>query len=267
LVLWRYSQRPNPAIGVNQLLPAPPELLPLNEAAEAQRAATVLENFGLVAPGVVQYTTDLLFRELWLRPALAPRTGVGSPHHESDSISVRGRLEDGSILGCRGGSRCPAFIPAHAISKESGLRGMEHPIRGSGIMVTRNLFGFVARAKGSWCGRRDLNPHGPCGPTDFHTLLRLSPPPTAFAMGFGVWTIPSPCPDLAPGVRCCPSSLYTFPAVSGRAWLGIAMLQGSPTLSSSASLVSRRALKFALKSDASAVPPRPHGFKLARMND
>jgi len=26
-----------------------------------------------VAPGVVQYTTDLLFRELWLRPALAPR--------------------------------------------------------------------------------------------------------------------------------------------------------------------------------------------------
>ena len=24
-------------------------------------------------PGVVQYTTDLLFRELWLRPALAPR--------------------------------------------------------------------------------------------------------------------------------------------------------------------------------------------------
>src|SRR6266540_3618303 len=45
------------------------------------------------------------------------------------------------------------------------------------------------------CGRRDLNPHGPCGPTDFHTQLRLSPPPTAFAMGFGVWTIPSPCPD------------------------------------------------------------------------
>jgi len=26
-----------------------------------------------VAPGVVQYTTDLLFRELWLRLALVPR--------------------------------------------------------------------------------------------------------------------------------------------------------------------------------------------------
>src|SRR5260370_7640710 len=66
-------------------------------------------------------------------------------------------------------------------------------------MVTRSLFGFKATATGSWCGRTDLNPHGPCGPTDFHTLLRLSPPPTAFAMGFGVWTIPSPCPDLRPG--------------------------------------------------------------------
>ncbi len=26
-----------------------------------------------MAPGVVQYTSDLLFHELWLRPALAPR--------------------------------------------------------------------------------------------------------------------------------------------------------------------------------------------------
>ena len=37
------------------------------------------------------------------------------------------------------------------------------------------FLGFEARAKGSWCGRRDLNPHGPCGPTDFLTRLRLSP--------------------------------------------------------------------------------------------
>ena len=56
-----------------QLPPASPELLPLNEAAEAGRAARVEQDFGQVAPGVVQYTTDLLFRDLWLRPALAPR--------------------------------------------------------------------------------------------------------------------------------------------------------------------------------------------------
>jgi 4-carboxymuconolactone decarboxylase len=60
-------------IGLDQLPPASPELLPLNEAAEAERASRVQQDVGHVAPGVVQYTTDLLFRELWLRPALAPR--------------------------------------------------------------------------------------------------------------------------------------------------------------------------------------------------
>lgn len=33
----------------------------------------VEQDFGKIAPGVVGYTTDLLFNELWLRPALAPR--------------------------------------------------------------------------------------------------------------------------------------------------------------------------------------------------
>lgn len=47
--------------------------LPLDQAAEAQRARSVGDNFGKVAPGVVQYTTDALFRDLWLRPGLAPR--------------------------------------------------------------------------------------------------------------------------------------------------------------------------------------------------
>jgi len=154
------------------------------------------------------------------------------------------------------------FCTQSLVSTGTKLPGqVSYPLRRSGIMVTRSHPASKRGQRESWCGRRDLNPHGPCGPTDFHTLLRLSPPPTAFAMGFGVWTIPSPCPDLAPGVRCCPSSLYTFPAVSGRAWLGIAMLQGSPNLSSSASPVSRRALKFALKSDASADSATPARFK------
>jgi 4-carboxymuconolactone decarboxylase len=41
--------------------------------AEKQRATSVEQNFGTVAPGVVQYTTNVLFRDLWLRPGLAPR--------------------------------------------------------------------------------------------------------------------------------------------------------------------------------------------------
>ena len=60
-------------IGVDQLPPARPVPLPLSEAAEADRASRVAAQFGDVAPGVVQNTTDVLFRDLWLRPGLAPR--------------------------------------------------------------------------------------------------------------------------------------------------------------------------------------------------
>jgi 4-carboxymuconolactone decarboxylase len=60
-------------IAVDQLPPAKEKLLPINEAAEAQRATQVSNDFGAVSLGLVENTTDLLFRELWLRPALAPR--------------------------------------------------------------------------------------------------------------------------------------------------------------------------------------------------
>lgn len=56
-------------------LPAvePPERLPLDEAAEARRKESVGAQFGGVAPGLVDLTTDYLFGDLWLRPDLAPR--------------------------------------------------------------------------------------------------------------------------------------------------------------------------------------------------
>ncbi len=60
-------------IGADQLPAASPALLPLDREAEEKRAAAVEEQFGKVAPGIVQYTTDVLFRDLWLRPDLAPR--------------------------------------------------------------------------------------------------------------------------------------------------------------------------------------------------
>ena len=60
-------------IGRDQLPAEVPQALPLNEAAEAQRAKNVGEQFGAVAPSLVEYTTDYLFRDLWLRPDLAPR--------------------------------------------------------------------------------------------------------------------------------------------------------------------------------------------------
>jgi 4-carboxymuconolactone decarboxylase len=60
-------------IGSDQLPTASPRLLPLDEAGEAQRAERVGQQFGAVFPGVAQYTTDVLFRDVWLRPDLAPR--------------------------------------------------------------------------------------------------------------------------------------------------------------------------------------------------
>jgi 4-carboxymuconolactone decarboxylase len=60
-------------IGNDQLAAASPPLLSLDKAAEANRAASVEQQFGKVAPAIVQYTTDVLFRDLWLRPDLAPR--------------------------------------------------------------------------------------------------------------------------------------------------------------------------------------------------
>jgi len=66
-------------IGADQLPAASVTPLPIDEAAEAQRATRVQEQFGSSFPGVVQYTTDVLFRDLWLRRTLRQETAVLSP--------------------------------------------------------------------------------------------------------------------------------------------------------------------------------------------
>ena len=65
-----FAQR---GISMNELQDEAVQPRALNEAAEAQRARNVGDQFGDVAPGLVGYTTDYLFRDLWLRPDLAPR--------------------------------------------------------------------------------------------------------------------------------------------------------------------------------------------------
>jgi 4-carboxymuconolactone decarboxylase len=60
-------------VGADGLPPAESELLPLDQAAEAERAARVGQQVGPVVPGLDRFTTDVLFRDLWLRPGLAPR--------------------------------------------------------------------------------------------------------------------------------------------------------------------------------------------------
>jgi 4-carboxymuconolactone decarboxylase len=60
-------------VGADELPPTQPTLLPLDEAAEATRAANVEKNTGPISPGLVLFTADVLFLKLWLRPDLAPR--------------------------------------------------------------------------------------------------------------------------------------------------------------------------------------------------
>jgi 4-carboxymuconolactone decarboxylase len=65
-----FAQR---GIGPDQLPAASPKLLPLDQRAEDQRATRVQQDVGPVSQGLVDFTADVLFRDLWLRPDLAPR--------------------------------------------------------------------------------------------------------------------------------------------------------------------------------------------------
>jgi 4-carboxymuconolactone decarboxylase len=65
-----FTQR---GIGPDQLRPASGELLPVDKAAEARRAATVKEHVAPVAPELARYTDDVLFADLWRQPHLTPR--------------------------------------------------------------------------------------------------------------------------------------------------------------------------------------------------
>lgn len=76
-------------IGAEQLPKTNPTPLPLDEKTEAARATNVGNQFGNVAPGLVQYTTDYLFRDLWLRPDLAPR--------DRSLVTVTGLISSGQV--------------------------------------------------------------------------------------------------------------------------------------------------------------------------
>ena len=95
-------------IGVDQLPAASPTSLPLDKDGEAKRAAVVEQQFGDAAPGVVQYTTDVLFRDLWLRPDLAPR--------DRSLVTVSALIANGQV----------AQIPYHLNrAMDNGLRQMQ----------------------------------------------------------------------------------------------------------------------------------------------
>jgi len=103
---------------------------------------------------------------------------------------------------------------------------------------------------------------GRLSPADFHTVYGFRRPDVAFALTLGLrsgLSLHHPRED--PELRCCPSSLYTFPA--GLSGLGSGLpFKGSPNLSSSASPVSQASTQVLLKSAAYAIPPRPRAAVL-----
>ena len=109
-----------------------------------------------------------------------------------------------------------------------------------------------------WCGRWDLNPHGPFQPYGFsyHFGFRRR------QLARGSWSGLSlhHYAGVIRRFRCCPSSLYTFPC-SGLG-SGLPRIEVSPTLSSSASPVSQASTQVFLKSAAYAIPPRPRAAVL-----
>lgn len=61
------------SIAADSLPGADVDLLPLDMEAESAREETVQANHAETSIGVVDYTRETLFRDLWLRPDLAPR--------------------------------------------------------------------------------------------------------------------------------------------------------------------------------------------------
>jgi len=124
------------------------------------------------------------------------------------------------------GSRC---FPAREI-KMVRAEGLE-PSRG----LRPNGFSYPLRLSPPCRNRVRVTPRQVCG-LDYTFTMAVRPAGAARLV-----STPSP------------------PESSVGAWLGIAISQGSPNLSSSASPVSRRALKLRLSPMRLPIPPRPRG--------
>lgn len=60
-------------INADQLAAGADGQLPIDEAADRQRAAGVENAYGAVSPSIVRYTNEVLFNDVWRRPDLSPR--------------------------------------------------------------------------------------------------------------------------------------------------------------------------------------------------
>jgi 4-carboxymuconolactone decarboxylase len=132
-----FAQR---GIGPDRLPPASGPLLPLDEAAEAQRAARVQESAGPVSPRLVEDTTDILFKDLWLRPGLAPR--------DRSLVTVSALIASGQVV------HMPYHLHRamdHGLTREQAAEAISHIAFYAGWP---NAFSAVPVAKSVFDGRR-----------------------------------------------------------------------------------------------------------------
>lgn len=126
------------------LPPATVDLLPIEPIAEAHRAAAVEQNIGPVSRALVEYTGEVLFHDLWLRPGLAPR--------DRSLVTVTALVAAGQF----------AQIPYHlGRAMDNGLTRQE-----ASEVLTHlafyvgwpNVFSAVPIAKGVFDGRSAVEP-------------------------------------------------------------------------------------------------------------
>jgi hypothetical protein len=186
-----------------------------------------------------------------LRPDRAATFGIRKLSATPENPVISGRRESPTTL--------PSNEAATNLSstQETCLCGQIQPC-GGGECFFGPGDGSMPGKTSHWCGRRESNPHRPFEPCGFSYRLRLSPPGHLPAR-FAVWTIPSPSP-VRTGLRCCPSSLYTFPAGCAGLGSGLPRIMRVPRIWA---VLHRRFPKAStqvhLKSAASAIPPRPRG--------
>jgi len=152
--------------------------------------------------------------------------------------------------------RSQGYSPLNEYQGRSPRRKSEYGNRNAGRISYAGH-----RTVGVWCGRRDLNPHGPCGPTDFHTQLWLSPPLLSCLRVWGL-DYPFTVPGFSSGARCCPSSLYKFPALFGPGLARDRHVTGFPEFEQfCAAGFPTGTQVLSLKSDASADSATPAQFQ------
>jgi hypothetical protein len=132
------------------------------------------------------------------------------------------------------------------------------PLASRTFLQRDSLQALAEGSKMRWCGRRELNPHGPFEPCGFSCRLRLSPPGCC-TRSYPVcgldypFTLPREPRGLgAARLVSTPSRLEYLPGLARDCHFKV-----SPNLSSSTSPVSQASTQVFLKSAAYAIPPRP----------